>query len=67
MLILVSLLFWVMPEKTQLYMIANIFTVIEFIMVIIATVFFFGMAWVALVPLALISGINNVIYKKYND
>ena len=67
MLILISLLFWVMPEKTQLYMIANIFTIIEFIMVIIATTFFFGMAWIALVPLALISGINNVIYKKYND
>jgi len=67
MLILVSLLFWVMPEKTQLYMIALLFTIIEFIGVIVATMFFFGMAWIGLVPLALISGINNVIYKKYND
>lgn len=67
MLILTSLAYWIMPDKTHLYYIASIFAAIELIGVMIAGSFVSGLAFVGLFPILVFALINQVVYKKVED
>lgn len=67
MLILTSLAYWIMPDKTHLYYIASIFAAIELLGVMLAGSFISGLAFVGLFPILVFALINQTIFKKNED
>ena len=64
MLVLTSLAYWVMPDKTNLYYIASVFAAIELLGVMLAGSFISGLAFVGLFPILVFALINQFIFKK---
>ena len=67
MVLIISLIFWIFPEKRQLYHIAGIFAAIELIGIIVIGYFISGLMIVALFPLVILTMINQVVYKKIEE
>lgn len=67
MLILTSLAYWIMPDKTHLYYIASIFAAIELLGVMLIGSFVSGLAFVGLFPILVFALINQAIFKKNED
>lgn len=67
MALIISLIFWIFPEKRQLYHIAGIFAAIELIEIIAIGYFVSGLIMVALFPLVILAIINQAVYKKTEE
>lgn len=67
MALIISLIFWVFPEKKQLYHIASIFAVIELIGIIVIGYFISSLIIVMLFPLVILTIINQIVYKKTEE
>ena len=67
MALIISLIFWVFPEKRQLYHIASIFATIELIGIIVIGYFISSLIIVMLFPLVILTIINQIVYKKTEE
>ena len=67
MALIISLIFWVFPEKRQLYHIASIFAAIELIGIIAIGYFISSLIIVMLFPLVILTIINQIVYKKTEE
>lgn len=67
MALIISLIFWIFPEKRQLYHIAGIFAAIELIGIIAIGYFVSGLVIVSIFPLLILAIINQVVYKKTEE
>ena len=67
MALIISLIFWVFPEKRQLYHIASIFAAIELIGIIVLGYFISSLIIVMLFPLVILTIINQIVYKKTEE
>lgn len=67
MALIISLIFWVFPEKRQLYHIASIFAAIELIGIIVIGYFISSLIIVMLFPLVIFTIINQIVYKKTEE
>lgn len=67
MALIISLIFWVFPEKRQLYHIASIFAAIELIGIIVIGYFISSLIIVMLFPLVILTIINQILYKKTEE
>ena len=67
MALIISLIFWVFPEKRQLYHIASIFAAIELIEIIVIGYFISSLIIVMLFPLVILTIINQIVYKKTEE
>lgn len=67
MALIISLIFWVFPEKRQLYHIASIFAAIELIGIIVIGYFISSLIIVMLFPLVILTIINQIVYKKTEE
>lgn len=67
MVLIISLIFWIFPEKRQLYHIASIFAALELIGIVTAGYFVSGLILIALFPLLILAIINQVVYKKIEE
>lgn len=64
---IISLIFWIFPEKRQLYHIASIFAAIELIGIIVIGYFISSLIIVMLFPLVILTIINQIVYKKTEE
>lgn len=67
MALIISLIFWIFPEKRQLYHIASIFAAIELIGIIVIGYFISSLIIVMLFPLVILTIINQIVYKKTEE
>lgn len=67
MALIISLIFWIFPEKRQLYHIASIFAAIELIGIIVIGYFISSLIIVMLFPLVILTIINQILYKKTEE
>lgn len=67
MALIISLIFWIFPEKRQLYHIASIFAAIELIEIIVIGYFISSLIIVMLFPLVILTIINQIVYKKTEE
>ncbi len=67
MVLIISLIFWIFPEKRQLYHIASIFAALELIGTVAVGYFVSGLILIALFPLLILAIINQVVYKKIEE
>ena len=67
MALIISLIFWIFPEKRQLYHIASIFAAIELIGIIVIGYFISSLIIVMLFPLVIFTIINQIVYKKTEE
>lgn len=67
MVLIISLIFWIFPEKRQLYHIASIFAAIELIGIIVIGYFISSLIIVMLFPLVILTIINQIVYKKTEE
>lgn len=67
MALIISLIFWIFPEKRQLYHIASVFAAIELIGIIVIGYFISSLIIVMLFPLVILTIINQIVYKKTEE
>ena len=67
MALMISLIFWVFPEKWLVYHIASIFAAIELIGIIVIGYFISSLIIVMLFPLVILTIINQIVYKKTEE
>ena len=67
MALIISLIFWIFPEKRQLYHIASIFAAMELIGIIVIGYFISSLIIVMLFPLVILTIINQIVYKKTEE